>query len=100
MARKLDAQFEGRYLMSSVLMTSTMKSEPGMPLTLASSRGVPVSAAATFAEGGSADGARGSGLSAAPAGRGAIAVAPAAITPVRNCRRPFFGNDCLRVIGC
>ena len=31
MARKLEAQFDGQYLMSSVLMTSTMKSEPGTP---------------------------------------------------------------------
>src|SRR3954463_3569434 len=30
-ALKLDAQFDGTYLMPSVLMTSTMKSEPGTP---------------------------------------------------------------------
>src|SRR6185295_6577787 len=105
MARKLEAGLDGRYLMSSVLMTSTMKSEPGMPLTRASSRGVPVSAAATCAVGASADGLRAgpvctAGLSAAPACRGASAVAaPAAMAPVRNCLRPAFGPDCLRVIG-
>ena len=43
--------------MSSVLMTSTMKSEPSGRVVLVSSFGVPVSAAATAAEGGSADGA-------------------------------------------
>src|SRR5438105_15533120 len=32
MPRRLEAGFAGRYLMPSVLMTSTMKSEPGMPL--------------------------------------------------------------------
>src|SRR6266436_6022250 len=31
MARKLEAQFDGTYLISSVLMTSTMKSEPAPP---------------------------------------------------------------------
>jgi hypothetical protein len=30
-ALKLEAQFADRYLMPSVLMTSTMKSEPGTP---------------------------------------------------------------------
>src|SRR2546422_8097320 len=93
MARKLEAQFAGRYLMSSVLMTSTMKSEPGTPLTRAISGGVAVSALATCAEGGSAEGARGGLLSpvVAPAARAAgdIAVAaPAPTTPVRNLRRP------------
>src|SRR5258706_5147088 len=59
MARKLEAQLAGRYLMSSVLMTSTMKSDPGMPGTRPSSRGVLVSASTVFAEGGRAEGARG-----------------------------------------
>src|SRR5713226_6839044 len=82
--------------MPSVLMTSTMKSDPGMPLTRASSRGVPVSACATCIEGGSAEGTRGAGaVSAARAAAGAVIVeaavaAPAATTPVRNLRRPTF----------
>src|SRR6266545_2629073 len=99
MARKLDAQFAGRYLMASVLMTSTMKSDPGMPLTRASSRGVPVSASAALPEGGSAEGARG-GLACATTSAeraGVIAVAaPAATTPVRNLRRSAFGPGSLR----
>src|SRR6266545_7456135 len=101
MARKLDAQFAGRYLMASVLMTSTMKSDPGMPLTRASSRGVPVSASAALPEGGSAEGARG-GLACATTSAeraGVIAVAaPAATTPVRNLRRSAFGPVSLRGI--
>src|SRR6202521_6107467 len=56
--------------MSSVLMTSTMKSEPGMPGTRASSRGVLVSASTVFAEGGRADGARGAFCGGASAARG------------------------------
>src|SRR3954463_8082708 len=101
MARKLEAQLDGMYLMSSVLMTSTMKSEPGRPLTRASSRGLAVSAAAGFAEGGKAEGGPGGcgfapGASAAAAGAMAVA-APAAITPPRNCRRPtFFELELLR----
>ncbi len=101
MARKLDAQFAGRYLMASVLMTSTMKSDPGMPLTRASSRGVPVSASAALPEGGSAEGARG-GLACATTSAeraGVIAVAaPAATTPVRNLRRSAFGPGSLRAM--
>src|SRR5882757_7661550 len=60
MARKLEAGFAGRYLMSSVLITSTMKSEPATPPIRGNSFGVPVSAAATCIEGGSAEG-RGAG---------------------------------------
>ena len=56
MPRKLEAQFDGRYLMSSVLMTSTMKSEPaGPPMRLRSFCGVPGSAARVHAGGGSAE---------------------------------------------
>src|SRR6266851_1374670 len=88
--------------MSSVLITSTMKSDPGMPLTRASSRGVPVSASAALPEGGSAEGALGAlGACATRSAEraGAIAVAaPAATTPVRNLRRSAFGPVSLRVI--
>src|SRR5713101_1999466 len=98
MARKLEAQFAGRYLMSSVLMTSTMKSDPGMPGTRASSRGVFVSASTVFAEGGNAEGARGAvaaGASAARAAGVAIALAAPAATPARNLRRLAFGSASL-----
>src|SRR5262249_24223931 len=105
-ARKLDAGLDGVYLMSSVLMTSTMKSDPGTPLSLStSSLGVPVSAAATAADGRSADG-RGAGAPvgcvtspvAAPAACGATALAaPASATPVRNLRRSTSGRAPLGV---
>src|SRR2546427_728218 len=85
--------------MPSVLMTSTMKSDPGMPLTRASSRGVPVSASAAFAEGGRAEGARGACATTSAERTGVIAVAaPAATTPVRNLRRSAFGPVSLRAI--
>src|SRR6266850_1497217 len=99
MARLLEAQFAGRYLMSSVLITSTMKSDPGVPLTRASSRGVPVSASAALPEGGSAEGALGACATRSAERAGAIAVAaPAATTPVRNLRRSAFGPVCLFAI--
>src|SRR5712691_8253878 len=90
--------------MSSVLITSTMKSDPGMPLTRASSRGVPVSASAALPEGGSAEGALGAlgacaTRSAERAGAliaDAAVAAPAATTPVRNLRRSAFGPGSLR----
>src|SRR2546427_6453024 len=85
--------------MPSVLMTSTMKSDPGMPLTRASSRGVPVSACATCIEGGSAEGTRGVGATTSAERTGVIAVAaPAATTPVRNLRRSAFGPGSLRAM--
>src|SRR5438309_638663 len=85
--------------MPSVLMTSTMKSDPGTPLTRASSRGVPVSASAAFPEGGSAEGARGACATTSAERTGAIAVAaPAATTPVRNLRRSAFGPGSLRAM--
>jgi hypothetical protein len=77
--------------MSSDLMTSTMKSDPGTPLMrdCASSAGISVSAMATFSEGGSAEGTSGAASSAAFAIGGVSAVAaPAATAPVRNLRRP------------
>src|SRR6266849_2071065 len=82
-------------------MTSTMKSDPGMPLTRASSRGVSVSAA--FAEGGRAEGARGACATVSAARTGgliadAAVAAPAATTPVRNLRRSAFGPVSLSAI--
>src|SRR5207253_8010060 len=94
-ARKLEAQFAGRYLMLSDLMTSTMKSEPGTPpMRLATcSPGGCVSAAATCMVGGSADGARGAGSGAVWDSAGVTVVAaPVARTRVRNLRRSVMGN--------
>src|SRR5262245_66205052 len=94
MARKLEAQFDGAYLMSSALMTSTMKSEPGVPLIRDSSfGGVPVSAAATCMLGGSAEGRRAGAASGAIAvvarfATGATVVgAPAPATRARRMQR-------------
>src|SRR5258705_2097095 len=89
--------------MSSVLITSTMKSDPGMPLTRASSRGVPVSASAALPEGGSAEGALGACATRSAERAGALiadaaVAAPAATTPVRNLRRSAFRPGCLRDI--
>src|SRR5258705_941166 len=88
--------------MSSVLITSTMKSGPGVALTRASSRGGPVSASAALPEGGSAEGALGAlgACATMSAGRtGAIAVAaPAATTPVRNLRRSAFGPALFAIV--
>src|SRR5258707_847936 len=78
--------------MSSVLMTSTMKSEPGTPpmRDVDNSFGVPLPAAATCAGGGGGEGRVGAALAeavvAACAG-GTAAAAPATATPVRNLRR-------------
>src|SRR5712691_53897 len=103
MARKLEAQFDGRYLMSSVLMTSTMKSEPGTPPMRGNSLGVWVSAAATCIEGGSADGTRADAAPVAVAGAAAFATggvtavaAPATATPARNLRRLTSGCGSFR----
>src|SRR5208282_2329915 len=91
MPRKLEAGLAGRYLMSSVLMTSTMKSEPGVPLSCDGICGVPFSTAATWAFGGSADGNRccASGAVADLAGVTAP-VAPATAAAARNLRRLSF----------
>src|SRR5262245_41926745 len=101
MPRKLEAQFAGRYLISSVLMTSTMKSEPGTPPTRDGSRGVPVSAAATIADGSRAEGPRGGAVggpasAAGAAGGVSVLAAPAATALARNVRRPTFppGSFC------
>src|SRR5262245_31438319 len=90
--------------MSSVLMTSSMKSEPGTPpiRDAANSLGVWVSAAATCMFGGSADGRRGAGAAsgevacvAAFATGGVTAVAaPATVTPAKNLRRLTSRRDC------
>src|SRR5260221_5236360 len=92
MPRELEAQFDGAYLISSVLITSTMKSEPGVPpmRDVDNSFGVPLSAAATCAVGGSAEGRLGAALAeavvAACAG-GTADAAPATATPATNLRR-------------
>src|SRR5258707_13059455 len=105
MARKLEAGFDGRYLISRVLMTSTMKSEPGTPPIRGSSFGVAVSAIATCMVGGSADGRRGAVMDASvaaaafAAGGGSAGVAPPAAAPARNLRRPTPGHGCFRVMG-
>src|SRR5262245_43868526 len=79
--------------MSSDLITSTMKSEPGMPAGFAEICGVPVSAAATAAEGRNADG-RGAfsmiGEVAALAPSEVALAAPANATPARNLRRSIL----------
>ena len=97
MPRKLEAQLAGRYLMSSVLMTSTMKSEPATPpIAVESSCGVPVSAAMVCAFGGSADAAVRSGAGGAGCvcddDSTAVAVAATAV-PVKNLRRLSFGPN-------
>src|SRR5262245_11486321 len=106
MPRKLEAGFDGRYLISSVLMTSTMKSEPATPpiRAPATSFGVPVSAAATCIDGGSADGSRAGGavvaevVAASATGGVTVVAAPATATPARNLRRLTSGCGFLRVM--
>src|SRR5258708_38863585 len=97
MARKLEAGFDGRYLISRVLMTSTMKSEPGTPPIRGSSFGGAVSAIATCMVGGSADGRRGAVMDASvaaaafAAGGGSPVCAPATTGPARQLRRLHSG---------
>src|SRR5690349_19785373 len=102
MARKLDAQFDGRYLMSSVLMTSTMKSDPATPpIRFISFSGMPVSAAMVRAVGGSAEGRRASaaGVAFTACGAAAPAAAPATATPFRKLRRSTLDDvDSFRAI--
>src|ERR1700704_3587608 len=91
--------------MSSVLMTSTMKSDPGRPLSRLISGGVPVSAAAMAALGRSAEG---RGLTAAgastevtalaPLDGGTALAAPATATPAKNLRRLNLGRDSSRAM--
>src|SRR5580700_5765657 len=78
--------------MSSVLITSTMKSEPGVPLSRDGNGAAPVSAAATWAFGGSADGSLCCGSAAVAALAEVTAPpAPATAAAVRNFRRLSFG---------
>jgi hypothetical protein len=78
--------------MPSDLITSTIKSELGIPAAGAVTFGVPLSAAATAAVGRNAEGRRMSvlrsddALVAASARSGTLA-APASVKPVRNLRR-------------
>src|SRR5262249_13702391 len=84
--------------MSSVLMTSTMKSQPGTPPTREAdnSFGVPISAAATCAVGGSAEGIRGAApveaLVAALAGGTAVAPLATATPPRTYAGSPRHAN--------
>src|SRR5260370_17305735 len=90
--RKLEAGLAGKYLMSSVLITSTMKSEPATPPMRDKSLGVPVSAAATRMLGGRAEGGRGADagdaarVSAHPPS-GTVLAVPATPPLPRNFRR-------------
>src|SRR5262249_3487002 len=90
--------------MSSVLMTSTMKSDPAGALLTGKAGGVPVSAAATWAFGGRADGRRGGASTGACDGAGGAAAgvtvvaAPATATPARNLRRLNFASLSLRIV--
>src|SRR3954466_9648478 len=99
-ALKLDAQFAGRYLMPSILMTSTMKSEPGTPPMRELSpfsTGLPVSAAAICALGGRAEGTRSGAAGGVAGSAGVTAVAAlVAMTPVRNLRRSVMGSPLAR----
>src|SRR6266487_1285914 len=103
MPRKLEAGLDGRYLILSVLMTSTMKSEPGTPpmRELDSSFGVPLSAAAICIVGGSAEGRRGTasvGAVVAACAGGTAVAAPATAAPARNLRRLSSGCGCFRAM--
>src|SRR4029079_7843672 len=98
MPRKLGAQLDGRYLMSSVLITSTMKSDPATPpIRFSSAAGTLVSAAMVCAVGGNAEGKRAAAEPSATAAFAACGVsvpaAPATATPVRNLRRSTFGPE-------
>src|SRR5882757_1189244 len=83
--------------MSSVLMTSTMKSDPATPpIRFSSACGTLVSAAMVCVVGGSTEGRRAGAAPAmvALAACGAIVpAAPATATPVRNLRRSTFGPE-------
>src|SRR6185437_2346585 len=84
--------------MSSDLITSTMKSEPGRLCSVeyGAISGTSVSAAATCSFGGSAEGTRGGActavLGAASAGLTALP-APATAAAARNLRRSSFGVE-------
>src|SRR5262245_56878230 len=86
--------------MSRVLMTSTMKSEPGTPPMRAPAKsfGVPLSAAATCILGGNAEGGRGAALVVAVVAACAGGTALATATPARNLRRLTCGRGCFRAM--
>src|SRR3974390_2441855 len=102
--RKLEAGFDGIYLMSSVLMTSTMKSEPATPPMRGNSFGGAVSAAATCMVGGSADGARDRAealdeeVAAVPCGDATAVAAPVTAAAARNPRRLTLERACFGVL--
>src|SRR5262249_37154687 len=99
MPRKLEAGLHGRYLMSSDLITSTMKSEPAAPpVPRGAVCGVPPSAAAVWAFGPPAGGLRSGAIASGPVaanapGAAVVAAAPATATPDRNLRRLAFGRS-------
>src|SRR4029453_12368235 len=92
--------------MLSVLMTSTMKSDPSGACARGNACGVPTSAAAIRPEGGSTDGVARPG----PIGKVSVAAAlatpcagtavaaPAIATPVRNLRRFTCGRGSFRAM--
>src|SRR5712691_1016535 len=94
--------------MFSVLMTSTMKSDPSGACARGSAGGVAVSTAATCADGRCADGIARPGpvsdvavvAALATSGDGETAVAaPATATPARNLRRFTWGRGSFRAMG-
>src|SRR5262249_23229465 len=99
MPRKLEAGLDGRYLISGVLMTSTVKAGPAVPPIRGNSGGVPVSAATIRMVGGSAEGRAevAPGALAAPLAAGGVTAlaAPATATPARNLRRLTSGRGSL-----
>src|SRR6516225_6010477 len=102
MARKLEAGLAGRYLISRVLMTSTMKSEPGTPPIRGSSFGAAVSATATCMVGGNAEGRRGalmdpSVVAAFATGGASAVVAPATAAPAQEFAPTHLGT---RLFSC
>src|SRR2546429_9478407 len=77
--------------MPSVLMTSTMKSDPGLPpMRFVVSRGVSVSAAATCSVGLSAEGTRGAGAGSAARATGVLIAAAAGAGPAAAGPPPEF----------
>src|SRR5215468_7186623 len=86
--------------MFSDLMTSTMKSEFGLPARCGMLFGTLVSAAIWWAVGGSAEGSRFTSAAVVPgvAALAAVADAPATATPARNLRRLTSGRESFRAI--
>ena len=94
-ALKLEAALDGMYLMSRALMTSSIKSDPGIPgPAFPKSAGTAVSAAACAAVGRTAEGVAGAGGLTSAACAGCMAAKVAALpatTPPKNWRRAAFG---------